>query len=276
MIIGFIVSMMTNELSVSVISLFVMMRVLPAEFVMLIENVALPLVSLGKTRIVNVAFPPLVVFVNDLPRNVPLKLPRSSGNNFANASKTITVTLDAESNDLGNFTGIILGKNITDTNPSIVTINNATPGTATFTTTVLPTDTNGNITFSITATNSTGSTLIITNSNITDNSFVTIDTVKPVITLNGAPLVRIIQEATYSDQGAAVDDPDNPSYTGNVVTTFATPLNTSVLGNTIITYTAPADAAGNVPDSKTRTVRVVMNDTIVDGNHLVHQDLQSH
>ena len=78
MIIGFIVSMVTNELSVSVISLFVMLRVLPAEFVMLIENVALPLVSLGKTGIVNVAFPPLVVFVNDLPRNVPLKLPRSS------------------------------------------------------------------------------------------------------------------------------------------------------------------------------------------------------
>ena len=51
---------------------------------------------------------------------------------------------------------------------------------------------------------------------------------------------------------------------GNVVTTFATSLNTSVLGNTIITYTADADAAGNVPDSKTRTVRVVTNDTIVD------------
>ena len=109
----------------------------------------------------------------------------------------------------------------------------------------------------------------------TDNSFVTIDTV-PVITLNGAPLVRIIQEATYSDQGAAVDDPDNPSYTaGNVVTTFATTLEPSwsVLGNTIITYTADADAAGNVPDSKTRTVRV---GTSIWMGHLVHQVLQSH
>ena len=146
----------------------------------------------------------------------------------------------------------------------IVTINNATPGTATFTTTVLPTDTNGNITFSITATNSTGSTLIITNSNITDSSFVTIDTVKPVIRRNGDSLIRIIQEANYSDQGATATDSNNSSYVGNVVTTFATPLNTSVLGNTIITYTADADAAGNVPDSKTRTVRVVTNDTIVD------------
>ena len=186
-----------------------------------------------------------------------LSIASSSGDNFANTGRTITVTLDAESNDLGNFDVTLLGKDIVKANVS--------SGTTTFTTTVLDNDPNGDAAFSITATNSTGSTLFITNSNITDNSFVTIDTVKPVITLNGAPLVRIIQEATYSDQGAAVDDPDNPSYTGNVVTTFATPLNTSVLGNTIITYTADADAAGNVPDSKTRTVRVVTNDTIVDG-----------
>ena len=64
-------------------------------------------------------------------------------------------------------------------------VNNATPGTAIFTTTVLPTDTNGNITFSITATNSSGSQLLVTDENITDGSFVTVDTVKPVITLNG-------------------------------------------------------------------------------------------
>ena len=185
-----------------------------------------------------------------------LSIASSSGDNFANAGRTITVTLDAESNDLGNFTGTLLGREFTSTTNG---------GNAEFNTTVLPGDANGNVTFSITVTNSTGSTLIITNSNINDSSFVTIDTVKPVIRLNGASLVRIIQEATYSDQGAAVEDMNNPSYTGNVVTTFATPLNTSVLGNTIITYTAPADAAGNVPDSKTRTVRVVMNDTIVDG-----------
>ena len=40
-------------------------------------NVAFPLVSLARTVVVNVADPPLVVFVNDLPSKVPVKLPRS-------------------------------------------------------------------------------------------------------------------------------------------------------------------------------------------------------
>ena len=109
----------------------------------------------------------------------------NNGASIVRADQNIAVTLVTDGTDLGNFTGIILGKNITDTNPSIVTINNATPGTAIFTTTVLPTDTNGNITFSITATNSSGSQLLVTDENITDGSFVTVDTIKPVITLNG-------------------------------------------------------------------------------------------
>ena len=257
MIIGFIVSMVTNELSVSVISLFVMLRVLPAEFVMLIENVALPLVSLGKTGIVNVAFPPLVVFVNDLPPRtvtvnldpigiISLNITSSSGDNFANASKNITVSLDTDSDDLGNFSGTFLGRSFTNTTSG---------GNATFTIPVLPNDTNGNATFSINMTNSAGSTLNITNSDITDtdNSFVTIDTIKPMITLNGPPPYTVRQGGTYADPGAIVTDLNNTSYTQDAT---ASTLDTSSVGNTTITYTAPADAAGNVPDSVTRTVTV--------------------
>ena len=44
-----------------------------------------------------------VYAVNPIPIT-SLSIASSSGDNFANASKTITVTLDAESNDLGNFT----------------------------------------------------------------------------------------------------------------------------------------------------------------------------
>ena len=40
-------------------------------------------------------------------------------------------------------------------------------------------------TFSITATNSTGNRILVTNDDIADGSFVTIDTVSPTITLNG-------------------------------------------------------------------------------------------
>ena len=43
-----------------------------------------------------------VYAVNPIPIN-SLSIASSSGDNFANAGRTITVTLDAESNDLGNF-----------------------------------------------------------------------------------------------------------------------------------------------------------------------------
>ena len=46
----------------------------------------------------------------------------NNGTSFVRADQNISVTLVTEGTDLGNFTGIILGKNITDTNPSTVTI----------------------------------------------------------------------------------------------------------------------------------------------------------
>ena len=72
---GETVSIVTNE--PSAISSFVTRILFPLEFVAVIENVAFPLVSLEKTVVVNVASPPLVAFVNDLPSKVPVKLPRS-------------------------------------------------------------------------------------------------------------------------------------------------------------------------------------------------------
>ena len=51
LITGFTVSIVTNELSV--ILLFVMKRVLPVEFVAIIENAASPLGSLSRTVVVN-------------------------------------------------------------------------------------------------------------------------------------------------------------------------------------------------------------------------------
>ena len=75
LITGFTVSIVTNELSV--ISLFVMLRVLPVEFVAVIENATFPLSSPGKTVVVNSALPPFVVLESVFPSKVPVKLPRS-------------------------------------------------------------------------------------------------------------------------------------------------------------------------------------------------------
>ena len=92
--------------------------------------------------------------------------------------------------------------------------------------------------------------------NITDGSFVTIDTVKPNITLNGSSTDTVLQGNNYTDLGANVSDLNNPLY-NEIVTASITNLNTSSLGAQNITYSAPADAAGNIPDSINRTVTVL-------------------
>ena len=133
-------------------------------------------------------------------------------------------------------------------------VNNS--GTGTFTTNVLSTDASyANATFSISVTNSSGNVIDVTTINITDSSFVTIDTAKPIITLNGNSPYTTLQGEPYADPGTDVSDPDNPSYTGTA--SITTNLDTSSLGAQNITYSAPADAAGNVPDPINRTVTVL-------------------
>ena len=64
----------------------------------------------------------------------------------------------------------------------------------------------------------------------------------------------VFQGNTYQDPGAEITDANNISYDD---ITSATTLDTLILGAQNITYSAPADAAGNVPDSITRTVTVL-------------------
>ena len=127
-------------------------------------------------------------------------------------------------------------------------------GTTTFEATVSSNDANGNATFSIVVTNSTGNRIDITNADITDGSFVIIDTVKPIIALNGNLADTVLQGTSYVDLGATVSDPDNSAYSETATT--PTTVDISRLGAQLLSYSAPADAAGNVPDSITRTVTV--------------------
>ena len=191
----------------------------------------------------------IITIIEPYPINVTsLSIASSSGDNFANASKTITVSLETDGTDLGNFTGTLLGRSFTNTTSG---------GSATFTTTVLANDTNGNATFTITVTNSSRNRITVTNyDEIIGNSFVTIDTVKPNITLNGSSTDTVLQGNNYTDLGANVSDLNNPLY-NEIVTASITNLNTSSLGAQNITYSAPADAAGNIPDSINRTVTVL-------------------
>ena len=87
------------------------------------------------------------------------------------------------------------------------------------------------------------------------------DEIKPVITLTGSASVSITSGSSYTDAGATVADPGNPSYSGTVSTAIRGPsgqtsFDNTVLGDWTFTYTAPADSSGNVPDSVTRTVTI--------------------
>ncbi len=184
------------------------------------------------------------VTVQDVPPiNVnSLSIASNSGNNYANESKTVTVTLVTDGTNLNSLTGVLLGRSFTNT---------TTGGSATFTGTVQSGD-DGDATFSITATNSSGNKITLTNSDITDSSSVTIDTIKPVIVLTGGA-GSVFQGETYQDPGTTISDSNNASYAGSVSNTS---LNTAILGPQNITYTGTADAAGNEPDQQTRTVTV--------------------
>ena len=176
-----------------------------------------------------------------------LSIADTTGNpNFANLGTTITVTLVTDGTDLGNFTGTLLGRNIVK--------NNVNSGTVTFTETVSSNDNEGNVTFSIIMTNSSGNRIHITNDDIKDGSFVTIDTTKPVINLNGNSPDTVYQGDDYLDQNGTVSDINYLS--PQTVTALPDNLDTSSLGPQNITYSAPADAAGNIPDSINRTVTV--------------------
>ena len=176
----------------------------------------------------------IITIIDALPINVTsLGIASSSDDNFANADKTITVTLETDGSDLGNFTGTLLGRSFT---------NATSGGDATFTTTVFSNDTNGNATFSITATNSSGNRILVTNDDIADGSFVTIDTVSPIITLNGENNTVIPKGGEpYVDLGATASD---LSYVTDIQLVGTGNVNHDEKGNYTLVYT-DEDAAGN-------------------------------
>lgn len=86
------------------------------------------------------------------------------------------------------------------------------------------------------------------------------DTVKPVITLNGASPVNVEQGNSYSDAGATASDDVDGNITSDIVVGGDT-VNTNVVGTYVITYNV-SDAAGNAADEVSRTVNVTPDVTV--------------
>ena len=111
------------------------------------------------TRTVTVGQPNIIHFTS-------LNIASSSGDNFARATQSITVSIVTDGSELGNFTGNIFGKQFTST---------PNGGSASFTIEATPDDPYGNATFLITLTNASGNNITLTNALITDGSYVTVE-----------------------------------------------------------------------------------------------------
>ena len=173
-----------------------------------------------------------------------LSIASSSSDNFARAGQNITVSLVTDGSEIGNFTGTIFGKQFT---------NATNGGSANFTVMVTPDDPYGNATFLITLTNTSGNNITVTNSHITDDSYITVDAVSPTITLRGYMDITVGVNTTYVDRGATAYD---ASY-GNIMVNGTGTVNSSMPGTYTLVYKAPDDAAGNTGQMVNRTVTVL-------------------
>ena len=190
------------------------------------------------TRTVTVGQPNIIHFTS-------LNIASSSGDNFARAGQSITVSLVTDGSELGNFTGTILGKQFTST---------PNGGSVDFTVVATPDDPYENATFLITLTNASGNNITLTNAHITDGSYVTVDAVSPTITLHDPDDVTIFTGSTaYVDPGATAYD---ASY-GNKTVYGTGTVNTLISGTYPREYKAPDDDAGNTGQIVIRTVTVM-------------------
>lgn len=82
---------------------------------------------------------------------------------------------------------------------------------------------------------------------------VTIDNVKPTITLKGASSLTVAAGSAYTDLGATATDNVDGDISAKITTTGS--VNTNTLGTYTITYNV-TDAAGNAAEAVTRTITV--------------------
>ena len=168
----------------------------------------------------------------------------SVNNSYARAGDEILITLKTIG-AVEDVQGDILGDGNFASDPR-------SSGTTFITKTITQSDSNGNLTFDIFVTNSSGYAARITQDNLTGIPII-IDTLPPALTLNGNNDTISALGRPYTDLNATAYDISYGSKTiaptGNVIT--------SIEGNYTLTYTAPDDLAGNAGPTITRNVRIL-------------------
>jgi len=90
-----------------------------------------------------------------------------------------------------------------------------------------------------------------------------VDTLAPVITLNGLSVVEIIQGGNYIDAGATASDNADGDLTANIIIGGA--VDTNTVGTYTITYNV-SDSAGNIALAVVRTIHVIASNTDTGSN----------
>ena len=164
----------------------------------------------------------------------------SVNNGYAKAGDEITITLVTDGSDVGNPTGNILGNTNFAQNPS--------GGTITLSKIITQSDANGDLTFDISVTNSSGYAASVSQNDLTSSNII-IDTVPPLLYLYGANNTVSYVGSSYVDAGAISYD---LSY--GILDVIGASTVTGTVGTYDVTYDAP-DFAGN-PANIIRIVHV--------------------
>ena len=119
--------------------------------------------------------------------------------------------------------------------------------------TITQNDINGNLTFDIFVSNSSGYAARVTQDNLTSSDIIIIDTIPPIITLKGTNDTVSVLNRAYTDLNATAYDLSYGSK--NIPPTGTVDINNE--GNYTLTYSAPSDLAGNEAQNITRNVQVL-------------------
>ncbi|MDH5518298.1 MAG: DUF5011 domain-containing protein [Gammaproteobacteria bacterium] len=170
-----------------------------------------------------------------------------SSNNTATVTRTVHVNdTTAPVITLNDAAAITFTKGDSYLEPGATAVDNVDANVSVVISGAVDTSTAGTYTLTYTATDTAGNT-----SSVTRTVTVTLnDSTAPLISLNGAATITLLQGGSYTEAGAtAVDNID-----GTVAVAIAGSVNTATAGTYIISYSA-TDAAGNT-SSITRTVTV--------------------
>ena len=174
----------------------------------------------------------------------------SANSSYAKAGDKIRIILEIDGS-VGNATGTILGDDDYEKNILSGSSAGSSGGTVILTKTITQSDTNGNLTFDIFVTNSSGYAARVTQEDLVD-TLIIIDTIHPTITLNGKNNTISILDRTYTDANATAYD---LSYGSKNIPPMGD-VNITREGNYTLIYSAPPDFAGNEAQNITRNVIV--------------------